>query len=213
MHQASVQISLKLDYKEIPVPQKLIIQLEPGEIRLIKRIKYAQHETDPVSAIKLAFKYAGGNQLQITMQLAGRIVLNPGGEFKFGGTKLVLVCTPVLTDQKLMLQHATIKQVEMPMAPKFVKDFIVKVMNKSFIPNLGKSLHFDLEYILEEIREKINDLAPMPLEIGKQQFLFRIAPNIEEGFHQLTIDPDAIHLNLRLAFSPKLTMEEAVTDS
>ncbi|MGH7453396.1 MAG: hypothetical protein ACRENG_18750 [bacterium] len=213
MHQASVQISLKLDYKEIPVPQKIIIQLEPGEIRLIKRIKYAQHETDPVSAIKLAFKYAGGNQLQIAMQLTGRIVLIPGGVFMFSGTKLVLVCTPVLTDQKLMLQHATIKQVEMPMAPKFVKDFIVKVMNKSFIPNLGKSLHFDLEYILEEIRKKINDLAPVPLEIGKQHFLFRIAPNVEEGFHQLTIDPDAIHLNLRLAFSPKLTMEEAMTDS
>ena len=183
MHEASIQVSLKLDYKEIPVPQKIIIQLEPGEIRFIKRIKYAQHRTDPVSATKLSFKYAGGNQLQIAMQLAGGIVLDPGGEFKFGGTSLVLVCTPVLADQKLMLQHATIKQIELPMAPKFIKNFIVKVMNKSFIPNLGKSLHFDLEYILEEIRKKINELAPVPLEIGKQHFLFRIAPNIDEGFH------------------------------
>jgi len=46
--------------------------LEPGEIRFFKRIKYVQHETDPVSAIKLAFKYEGGNQLQVAMQLTGR---------------------------------------------------------------------------------------------------------------------------------------------
>lgn len=208
MHQASVQVSLKLDYKEIPVPQKIIMQLEPGEIKFIKRIKYKQHQIDPVSATKLSFKYAGGNQLQIAMQLAGRIVLDPGGEFKFGGTNLVLVCTPVLGDQKLMLQHATIKQIELPMAPKFIKDFIVRVMNKSFIPNLGKSLHFDLGYILEEVRKKINDLAPIPLEIGKQQFLFRIAPNIDEGFHRLTLSHDSIHLHLDLSFTPKLSMEE-----
>jgi hypothetical protein len=208
MHQASVQISLKLDYKEIPVPPKIIIQLEPGEIRFIKRIKYAQHATDPVSAVKLAFKYAGGNQLQIAMQLAGRIVLNPGGEFKFGGTKLVLVCTPVLADQKLMLQRATIKQVELPIAPKFVRDFIVRVMNKSFIPNLRQSLSFDLEYVLQEIRKKINDLAPVPLDIGKQQFLFRLAPNIEESFHRLTLAYDAIHLHLDLNFAPKMAIEE-----
>ncbi len=208
MHEASIQVSLKLDYKEIPVPQKIVIQLEPGEIRFIKRIKYKQHQTDPVSATKLAFKYAGGNQLQIAMQLTGRIVLDPGGEFKFGGTSLVLVCTPVLADQKLMLQRATIKQIDLPIAPKFVKDFIVRMMNKSFIPNLGKSLHFDLEYILEEVRKKINDLAPVPLEIGKQHFLFRIAPNIDEGFHRLTLSHDSIHLHLDLNFAPKLTMEE-----
>jgi hypothetical protein len=40
MHQATVQIALKLDYKEIPLPPKIVIQLEPGEIKFFRRIKY-----------------------------------------------------------------------------------------------------------------------------------------------------------------------------
>jgi hypothetical protein len=207
MHQATVQLSLKLDYKEIPVPPKIIIQLEPGEIRFFKRIKYAQHESDPVSAIKLALKYEGGNQLQIAMQLTGRLVLTPGGEFKFGGTKLILVCTPVIMDSKLVLQQAKIKDVEFPIAPRFLESLLRDLMNKSFIPNLNKSLVFDLEYILDEVKNKINVLPPIPLEIGKQNFLFRILPNIEEGFHQLTLSREAMHLNLTLAFAPELRIE------
>jgi len=207
MHQAKVQLALKLDYKEIPVPPKIIIQLVPGEIRFFKRIKYAQHATDPVSAVQLAFKYEGGNQVQISMQLAGRIVLTPGGEFKFGGTKLVLVCTPVIIDSKLVLQQAKIKDVEFPIAPKFIESILRDLMNKSFIPNLSKSLTFDLGHVLDETRKKINALPPIPLAIGKQDFLFRIAPNIEEGFHQLTLERDAMRLHITLEFSPELKIE------
>lgn len=207
MHQATVQLALKLDYKEIPVPPKIVIQLEPGEIRFFKRIKYGQHETDPVSAIKLAFRYEGGNQLQVAMQLTGRLILAPGGEFKFGGTKLVLVCTPVIFDSKLVLQRAKIKAVEFPITPKFIESILRDLMNKSFIPNLSKSLVFDLGHVLDETRLKINALPPIPLNIGAQNFLFRISPNIEEGFHQLTLEREAIHLNITLTFSPQLAIE------
>src|SRR5574341_1902053 len=110
MHQATVQIALKLDYKEIPLPPKIAIQLEPGEIRFFRRIKYVQHPTDPGSAIRLEMKYEGGNQLQIAMQLAGRLIFTPGGEFKFGGAKLIMVCTPLIEDSKLVLQQAKIKE-------------------------------------------------------------------------------------------------------
>jgi hypothetical protein len=207
MHQATVQIALRLDYKEIPVPPKIVIQLEPGEFRLFKRIKYAQNEADPVRAVKLAIKYEGGNQLQIAMQLAGRISLNPGGEFKFGGTKLSLVCAPVIMDSKLVLQQAKIKAVEFPMAPKWLEKYLRDLMNKSFIPNLSQSLVFDLGHVLAETQEKINALPPIPLQIGKQQFLFRISPNIEEAFHQLTLERDALHLNLTLEFTPEFRIE------
>ncbi|GEM_PF-3041623 len=208
MHQATVQLALKLDYKKIPVPPKILIQLEPGEIRFFKRIKYAQHETDPVSAVKLALKYEGGNQLQIAMQLAGRIILTPGGEFKFGGTKLILVCTPVIVDSKLVLQQAKIKEVDFPIAPKFLERILRDVMNKSFIPNLRQSLVFDLEYVLNEVKDKINALPPIPLTLGNQNFLFRILPNIEEGFHQFTLSRDAVHLNITLTLAPELRIEE-----
>jgi hypothetical protein len=208
MHQATVQLSLKLDYKEIPVPPKIIIQLEPGEIRFFKRIKYMQHETDPVSATKLTMKYEGGNQLQIAMQLCGRLVLNPGGEFKFGGTKLIMVCTPVVVDNKLMLQQAKIKDVEFPIVPKFLERFLRNLMNKSFIPNLSQSLVFDLDYILQEIENKINVLPPIPLTIGKQNFLFNISPHLADGFHLLTLSRDAVHLNITLDFAPDLKLEE-----
>jgi hypothetical protein len=207
MHHATVQLALKLDYKEIPVPPKILIQLEPGEIRFFKRIKYAQHESDPVSAVKLALKYEGGNQLQIAMQLTGRIVLMPGGEFKFGGTKLILVCTPVIMDSKLVLQQAKIKKVDFPIAPKFLESILRDVMNKSFIPNLRQTLVFDLEYVLNEVRNKINTLPPIPLGIGQQTFQFRISPNIEEAFHQLILERDAMHLNLTLDFAPVFKME------
>ncbi|MDZ7359688.1 MAG: hypothetical protein ONB46_03020 [candidate division KSB1 bacterium] len=207
MHQATVQLALKLNYKEIPVPPKIIIQLEPGEIRFFKRIKYVQHQTDPVSAVKLALKYEGGNQLQISMQLTGRIVLTPGGEFKFGGTKLILVCTPVIMDSKLMLQEAKIKEVEFPIAPKFLEGILRDIMNKSFIPNLRQSLVFDLEYVLNEVKDKINALPPIPLEIGQQTFQFRILPNIAEAFHQLTLERDAMYLNLTLDFAPVFKIE------
>jgi hypothetical protein len=208
MHQATVQLALKLDYKEIPVPSKIVIQLEPGEIRFFRRIKYAQHETDPVSAVKLAFKYEGGNQLQIAMQLTGRLVLTPGGEFKFGGTKLTMVCTPVIVDNKLVLQQAKIKAVELPIAPKFLENFLRNLMNKSFIPNLSQSLIFDLAYVLQEVENKINALPLIPLSIGQQNFLFRISPNLAEGFHQLTLSRDAVHLNITLDFMPDLKLEE-----
>ena len=207
MHQATVQIALKLDYKKIPVPPKIVIQLEPGEFRFFKRIKYAQHEADPVSAVKLAIKYAGGNQLQIAMQLAGRIILNPGGEFKFGGTKLILVCTPVIVDGKLALQQAKIKDVAFPAVPKFFENFLRDLMNKSFVPNLSQSLVFDLGRVLAETREKINALPPIPLDIGKQIFFFRISPNIAEAFHQLTLERDAMQLNLTLDFAPEFIIE------
>jgi len=207
MHQATVQLALKLDYKEIPVPPKITIQLEPGEIRFFKRIKYAQHTADPVSVVKLAFKYEGGNQVQISMQLAGRLVLTPGGEFKFGGTKLTLVCTPMIIDSKLVLQQAKIKSVEFPIVPKFIESILRDLMNKSFIPNLSKSLTFDLGHVLDETRKKINALPPIPLAIGNQNFLFRISPNIEEGFHQLTLERDAMRLHITLAFSPELKIE------
>jgi hypothetical protein len=207
MHQATVQLALKLDYKEIPVPPKIVFQLDSGEIRFFKRIQYAQHATDPVSAVKLAFKYEGGNQLQISMQLTGRLVLTPGGEFKFGGTKLVLVCTPVIVDSKLVLQQAKIKNVEFPIAPKFIERILRDLMNKSFIPNLSKSLTFDLGHVLDETRKKINALPPIPLAIGKQNFLFRILPNLEEGFHQLTLERDAMHLNIALDFAPQFIIE------
>lgn len=206
MHQATVHLALKLDYKEIPVPPKIVIQLEPGEIRFFKRIKYMQHKTDPVCAIKLAFKYEGGNQLQVAMQLAGRLILIPGGEFKFGGTKLTLVCAPVIFDSKLVLQQAKIKTVEFPITPKFIESILRDLMNKSFIPNLSKSLVFDLGHVLDETRLKINALPPIPLNIGNQGFLFHISPNIEEGFHQLTLEREAIHLNITLTFSPQLAI-------
>ena len=208
MHQATVQLALKLDYKGIPVPPKIVIQLEPGEIRFFKRIKYVQHATDPVSAVKLAFKYEGGNQVQISMELTGRLILNPGGEFKFGGTKLTLVCAPVIIDSKLVLEQAKIKEVEFPIVPKFLESILRDLMNKSFIPNLSKSLTFDLGHVLDETRKKINDLPPIPLAIGNQNFLFRISPNIEEGFHQLILARDAMHLNITLEFSPELRIEK-----
>ncbi len=208
MHQATVQLALKLDYKGIPVPPKIVIQLEPGEIRFFKRIKYVQHATDPVSAVKLAFKYEGGNQVQISMDLTGRLILNPGGEFKFGGTKLTLVCAPVIIDSKLVLEQAKIKEVEFPIVPKFLESILRDLMNKSFIPNLSKSLTFDLGRVLDETRKKINDLPPIPLAIGNQNFLFRISPNIEEGFHQLILARDAMHLNITLEFSPELRIEK-----
>jgi hypothetical protein len=204
MHQAKVQIAVKLDYKEIPVPPKIIIQLEPGEFRFFKRIKYAQHQADPVSAVKLAIKYEGGNQLQIAMQLAGRITLDPGGEFRFGGTKLSLVCTPVIMDSKLVLHQAKIKAVEFPMAPKWLEKYLRDLLNRNFIPNLSKSLVFDLGRVLLDTREKINALPPVPLDIGTQQYLFHISLNIEEAYHQLILERDALHLNLTLDFTPEL---------
>lgn len=207
MHQATVQLALKLDYKKIPVPPRIVIQLEPGEIRFFKRIKYVQHPTDPVSAVRLAFKYEGGNQVQISMQLTGGLLLTPGGEFKFGGTKLILVCAPVIIDSKLVLQQPKIKDVEFPIVPKFFESILRDLMNKSFIPNLSKSLTFDLGHVLDETRKKINALPPIPLVIGNQNFLFRIAPNIEEGFHQLTLERDAMHLNITVEFSPELKIE------
>lgn len=203
MHRASVRIALKLDYKEIPVPDKIIIQLEPGEIRLLKRIQYRQHDTDPLSAVKLSMKYGLGNHLQIAMQLTGGIVLNPGGEFKFGGTRLVLSCKPVIADQKLRLQKASIKDIEFPLLPWFLKAFARAVVNKSFLPNLGRSLNFDLENMLDEIRRKINELEPIDLNIGNQRFHFCILPNIEDGEHELLLYHDGIYLNLDLEFSPR----------
>lgn len=207
MHKATVQLALKLDYRAIPVPPRIIIQLDAGEVRFFRRIKYAQHPTDPVSAIKLAFKYEGGNQVQIAMQLTGRLVLTPGGEFRFGGTKLILVCTPVIIDSRLVLQQAKIKEVEFPIVPKFIEGILRDLMNKSFIPNLSQSLTFDLGHVLDETRKKINALPPIPLRLGKQDFLFRILPNIEEGFHQLTLSRDAMHLHITLEFAPELTIE------
>lgn len=207
MHQATVQITLKLDYKEIPLPPKIIIQLEPGEIRFFRRIKYVQHPTDPVSAIRLEMKYAGGNQLQIAMQLAGRLVFTPGGEFKFGGTKLIMVCTPLIEDSKLMLQQAKIKEVEFPMVPKFLKRLLRDLINRRFIPNLSKSLVFDLGRILDETQNKINALPPIPLDLGQQQFLFHLSPNVNEAFHQLELSRDAVHLNFTLEFAPEIKIE------
>lgn len=203
MHQASLNIALKLDYKHIPVPRKITIQLEPGEINLFKRIRYAQHDTDPLSATKLVLKYAAGQQLQIAMQLTGRILLRPGGEFKFGGTKLILVCKPVIAHNKLMLTEATIKEVEFPMIPRLFRAFVSEIVNKSFVPNLGKSLHFDLETILEEIINKVNELEPIKLEIGGQKFLFHVSPNIKDGSHELLLTHEGVHLKLHLAFSPQ----------
>ncbi len=203
MHHASMHLALKLDYKEIPVPERIVIQLEPGEIRLFKRFRYMQHPSDPLSAVKLSLKYGAGHHLHIAMQLAGRIALSPGGDFKFGGTRLVLTCQPVIAHNKLMLQKATIKEIEMPVIPRFFKTFVRELINKSFLPNLGKSLNFDLESILDEIRKKVNDLEPINLDIGKQKFLFRIAPNIDDGEHELRLTHDGVHLKLHLAFSPE----------
>jgi hypothetical protein len=207
MHQASVRIALKLDYKEIPVPDRIIIQLEPGELKLLRRIRYRQHDTDPLSAIKLSMKYGLGNHLQIAMQLTGGIVLNPGGEFKFAGTRLVLSCKPVIADQKLRLQKATIKEIEFPLLPWFLKAFARAVVNKSFLPNLGKSLNFNLETMLDEIRRKINALEPMELNIGNQKFHFCILPNVEDGAHELILYHDGIYLNLDLEFSPRFEIQ------
>ncbi len=203
MHQASVRIALKLDYKEIPVPDKIIIQLEPGEIWLLKRIQYRQHDTDPLSAVKLSMKYGLGNHLQIAMQLAGRIVLDPGGEFRFGGTRLVLSCKPVIADQKLALRHASIKEIEFPLLPWFLKAFARALVNRSFLPNLGKSLNFDLENILDEVRRKINALEPIELKIGSQKFHLCILPNIGDGEHEFMMYHDGAYLNLDLEFSPR----------
>jgi len=203
MHQATVRIALKLDYKDIPVPEKIVIQLEAGEVRLLRRIQYRQHDTDPLSAVKLAMKYSPGNHLQIAMQMAGRIVLNPGGEFKFGGTRLVLSCKPVIANNKLTLQNATIKEIELPLVPWFLKTFARAVVNKSFLPNLGKSLNFDLENILNKVRQKINALEPIDLNIGNQQFQFHILPNIADGAHELMLYHDGVYLNLNLEFSPR----------
>jgi hypothetical protein len=203
MHHASIHLALKLDYHDIPVPERIVIQLEPGEIRLFKRFRYAQHPADPLSAVKLTLRYGAAHHLQIAMQLAGRIALNPGGDFKFGGTRLVLMCQPVIAHNKLMLQKATIREIEMPVIPRFFKTFVRELINKSFVPNLGKSLNFDLESILDEIRKKVNDLDPINLDIGKQKFLFRIAPNIDDGEHELKVAHDAIHLRLHLDFVPQ----------
>lgn len=203
MHQAKVRIALKLDYREIPVPEKIIIQLEPGEMRLLRRIQYRQHETDPLRAVKLAMKYGHGNHLLIAMQLAGRIVLHPGGEFKFGGTRLVLSCKPVIADNKLRLQHATIREIELPLVPWFLKTFARALVNKSFLPNLDKSLNFDLENILHEVRRKINALEPVALRIGNQKFELRILPNIADGRQELMLYHDGAHLTLDLEFCPQ----------
>jgi hypothetical protein len=207
MHQATVQIALKLDYKEIPLPPKIVIQLEPGEFRFFRRIKYAQHQADPVSAVQLEMKYEGGNQLQIAMQLAGRLVFTPGGEFKFGGTKLIMVCTPLIEDIKFVLQQARIKEVAFPMAPKFLRGFLGDLINRRFIPNISKSLVFDLGHVLDETKNKINALPPIPLDLGRQQFLFHLAPNVDDAFHQLELSRDAVHLNFTLEFSPELKIE------
>jgi len=208
MHQATLQLALKLDYKELPVPPKIIIQLEPGEFTFLRRIKYRQHDDDPLSAINLTVKYEGGNQVRIALQITGRLILNPGGELKLGGTKLIMVCTPVISDNKLMLQQAKFKDLELPIAPKFLERFLRNLINKSLIPNLSKALTFDLDYILREVENKINVLPPIPFDIGKQKFLFHISPNVAEGFHQLTLSREALHLNLTLDFAPEFKFEE-----
>ncbi len=203
MHHASLHLALKLDYNEIPVPERIVIQLEPGEIRLLKRIRYHQHSTDPLRAVKLSLRYGAGHHLLIAMELAGRIVLSPGGEFRFGGTRLVLVCKPTIAHNRLTLHKATIKEIDMPLIPRFFESFVRELVNKSFLPNLGHSLNFDLESILDEVRKKVNDLEPINLNIGRQHFLFRISPNIEDGEHELTLTHDAIVLKLHLQFTPE----------
>jgi hypothetical protein len=207
MNNASVSIALKLDYDKIPVPEKVVIQLDPGEINLFKTIKFQQHDTDPLSAINLSIKHEACDRIQITMELAGRLVLKPGGEFKFGGTNLVLVCTPVIKENHFLLQDAFIKEVHFPLIPKFLRTLVRALVNKSFVPNLSKSLNFNLENVLDGIRNKINALDSVSVDVGVQKYFFQIMPNIGEVNHNLKVTPEAVYLNLDLAFTPQFTVE------
>lgn len=207
MNFAAVAIALKLDYENIPVPEKVDIQLAPGEIKFLATIKYQQHESDPLSAVNLVVRYEDCDRIQIAMDLVGRLVLRPGGEFKFGGTKLVLVCTPKIEDNHFKLLDADIKEIHLPLLPRLFKNFLRELVNRSFVPNLNKSLHFDLENMLEVIRNKINALEPVCVEVGVRKYFFQILPNIGEVNHQLRVTPEAVFLDLEMAFAPEFAVE------
>lgn len=207
MNLAVVAIALKLDYENIPVPERVDIQLEPGEIKFFATIKYQQHESDPLSAVNLVVRHEDAGRIQIAMDLVGRLVLRPGGEFKFGGTKLVLVCTPKIEDNHFKLYDAVIKEVHFPLLPRFLKNFLRELVNRSFVPNLNKSLHFDLENMLDEIRNKINVLDPVCVEVGVRKYFFQILPHIGEVNHQLKVTPEAVHLDLEMVFAPQFTVD------
>jgi len=80
-------------------------------------------------------------------------------------------------------------------------------MNKSFIPNLSKSLVFDLGHVLDEERLKINALPPISLNIANRIFCFAFRPILKKVFIKLTVEREAIHLNITLTFSPQFAIE------
>ena len=207
INSASVTIALRLAYESIPVPPQITIQLEPGDFKLIRRIRYCVNSEAPLRVINLKLQHDFDEHLQIAMELTGGIDFEPGGTFNFDGTHLMLMCTPVIADNHLVLQNPIIKEIDFPKIPRLFERIARAIVNKSFVPNLEKSLHFELEDILDEVRKKINELEPVELAIGPQKYLFQISPRIGEVSHELIVAQDAVHLNLELAFSPHFSFE------
>lgn len=204
---AAVTVALRLAYESIPVPPKIAIQLEPGGFRLIRHVDYRLNPEQPLSVINLRLQHDFDNHLQIGMELTGGIDFEPGGTFNFDGTQLVLMCTPVIAENHLVLQDPIIKEIDFPKIPRLFERIARAIVNKSFVPNLEKSLNFELEDILEEVRKKINELEPVELAIGPEKYLFQISPKIGRVSHELIVAKDAVYLNLELAFSPQFLFE------
>ncbi len=208
MNQATLALNLRLDYQNIPAPQRIVIQLDPGEIRLLKTFAYAQHESDPLSVENLSIHYDSPDKIQIHMQLNGRLVFTPGGELRFNGTDLVLVCRPEINDNKLQLRHAVIREIHFPMMPKLFKAVLRALINKNIVPNLQKSLNFDLEGLLYELRDKINNLDPVMISVGEQVFHFQALPQLGEVEHELSVHENGVDLYIHLTFQPDFLITE-----
>ncbi len=211
MNQATLALNLRLTYSHIPAPQRIIIQLEPGEIRLLKTFTYRQHESDPLCVENLSIHYDSPDKIQIRMQLNGRLVFSPGGEIRFNGTDLVLVCRPEISENELQLRHAIISEIHFPMMPKLVKAILRALINKNIVPNLSKSLNFDLEALLYELRDKINNLEPVAISVGEQLFHFQALPHLGEVEHELRVHEQGVDLYIHLSFEPDFLITEQKT--
>lgn len=205
----NITIEAGLPYSDIPLPQKLVVPVPPGSVKLLKTFRYQQHPETPLSARELQIDYDVDGKLKIAMKLEGKLHFSPGGDVSFDDGRLVLSLRPQLTATTFAVDDVKVQTLALRRMPVLLEPIAKKVVNSVIVPRLQRQLTVDVAAAVVAFVRRFEAQSPFAVEAGLQQLMVAVQPNVQHMEPQLDVLPDQLHLVFSVASAPQLSISDA----
>jgi hypothetical protein len=203
MGKIKITLAATVGYDSLPIPDKLVIPIATEKFGVFS---YKQHDSDPLTAEKIAIRPAGENRLTISLRLTGRIAVKNFPDARLGGSKVEITGRLAIHTLKLRLLDPQITRLDLSGAPAPLDHLMKHLLNKFLLKKLAEALQIDLQTPVEKAMAQINQPDVFELKIGQNNLLYEFNANVEALEPALAVFPEGLQFNFEVALAPAISL-------